>query len=79
MQTYVGEPLVETPDEVEDEGTIGDDFTKVAKIVRHTLEASAIIYDGKITLREAPELGVEVDDARLTVAVELGFTQAAHT
>jgi len=73
MQTDVGEPLVETPDEVEDEGTIVDDLAKVTKIICHTFEASAIICDEEVTLREAPELGVEVEGARLVVAEELGF------
>ena len=73
MQTDVGEPLIETADEVKDEGTINDDLTKVAKIIYHTLEVSAIIYDGEVTLPEALKLRVEVEDARLAVAEELGL------
>ena len=37
------------------------------------LETPAIIGDGEITLREAPELRVEVECPGLAVAMEFGF------
>jgi len=46
----VGEALVESPDEVEDESPIGDDLAECAVVNGHPLETPAVICDGHITL-----------------------------
>ena len=73
VKADVGEALVEAADEVEDEGPIRDDLAEGAKVRGHPLEPPAVICNGQITLREAAELGVEVEGARLAVAEELCF------
>ena len=68
VQTNVVVPLVEAPDEVEDERAIGDCLTEVPEVIRHPLETPAVVGDGEITLGEAAKLGVEVEGPSLTVA-----------
>jgi len=67
------EVLIQTVNEVEDEGAVGDDFTSVTKLVYHALELLAVIGDGQITLNEVAELGVEEEGACLAVIEELGL------
>ena len=50
MKPDVGEALVESPDEVEDESPIGDDLAERAMVSGHPLETPAVICDGQITL-----------------------------
>ena len=47
MEADVGEAFAEAADEVEDEGTVGDGL---AEVVRHPLEAAAVVGDGEISL-----------------------------
>ena len=50
MQADVAIPFVEAPNEVEDERAVGDRLTEVPEVVRHPLEAAAVVGDGEISL-----------------------------
>lgn len=58
-------------DQLENECTIGDGFAEVAKRVSHGLEATTVVGDGELALREVAELGVDIDGATFLVAEEL--------
>ena len=73
VQTNVAVPLVEAPDEVEDEGLIRENLAEHAKISGHPLETPIVICNGYVTLGEAMELGIRVEGARLAIAKELCF------
>lgn len=73
VKTDVGKMLIEAAEEVEDEGAIGDDLTEVAKIICHMLHTPIVIHDGKITLNEATELGVEIQGMGHMITEELRF------
>jgi hypothetical protein len=70
------EALIQTANEVEDEGAVGDDFTQVAQRVRHALQLLAVVGDVQIALNEVAELGVEEEGACLAVVEELGLHRA---
>ena len=76
MKPDVGEALVESPDEVEDESPIGDDLAERAEVSGHPLETPAVICDRQITLGEDAKLSTEVESAHLAVAEELGLHSA---
>jgi hypothetical protein len=57
------EPLVETPDDVEDERAVGDGLAEVAEVLCLALVEPAIVGDGEVTLTEGAEVGVGVQGA----------------
>jgi hypothetical protein len=67
------EPFVETADDVEDEGAVGDGLAEVAEVLSLALVAPAIVSDGEIALTEGPEVGVGVQGARGLIPEELGL------
>jgi hypothetical protein len=66
-------PSVEPADDVEDEGAVGDRFTKIAEILCLALVLPAIVNDGKVALTEGPEVGVSVQGARGLIPEKLGL------
>src|SRR6266540_7374738 len=68
---HVVVPPVEATKEVEDERTIRDRLAEVTEGVRHALHLAAVLGDGKVTLDEDSESGVEVESTSLAVAKEL--------
>ena len=69
----VSEALVETADDVEDEGAIGDDFTEGTKFGGHLLEVPAVLGDGEVALDKVAKLCLKLDGAGLPDAEELGL------
>jgi hypothetical protein len=53
------EALVQTADDVEDEGAVGDGLAQVLKHVRHALHLLAVRSDRQIALDEVAELRLE--------------------
>ncbi|XP_039847700.1 uncharacterized protein LOC120707005 [Panicum virgatum] len=78
VKTDGSEPLVETPDDVEDEGAVGDGFTEIAQVLRLAFVEAAVLGDGEVALRESAEVGVGVEGARRLVAKELRFDGEPH-
>ena len=73
MKTNGNEALIQTADDIEDEGAVADDLAQVRKHVGHALHLLAVLSDGQIALREVAKLGIEEQGARLAVVEELGF------
>jgi hypothetical protein len=67
----VGEALVEAADEVEDEGTIGDDLAEGREIISHLLQSAAVVGDGEVPLHEVAKLRLQLNGASLPIAEEL--------
>jgi hypothetical protein len=67
------EPLVETPNDVEDEGAVGDGLAEVAEVLGLALVEPAIIGDREVTLTEGAKIGVGVQGARGLIPEELGL------
>jgi len=53
------ESLVQTADDVEDEGAVGDGLAQVLEHVRHALHLLAVLGDRQIALDEVAELRLE--------------------
>jgi hypothetical protein len=67
------EPAVETADNIEDEGAVGNKLTKVAEILRHALVLPVVVSDGEVTLAEGPEVSVGVQGVRGLIPKKLGL------
>ena len=65
MATNGGKPLVQSSDEVEDEGAVADWFTKISEVVGSGLEKLAVVGDR--------EFGIEDEGPRLSVAEKLAL------
>jgi hypothetical protein len=57
-------PAVETADDVEDEGAVGDRFAEVAEILRLALVLPAVVSDREVALTEGPEVSIGVQGTR---------------
>jgi hypothetical protein len=71
VKTDVGEALVQTADDVEDEGAVMNRFAKVAESVSHPFELAAVVGDGEIALTKIAEFRVEEERPSLAVPEEL--------
>ncbi|EAZ21066.1 hypothetical protein OsJ_36709 [Oryza sativa Japonica Group] len=73
MATNGGKPLVQSSDEVEDEGAVADWFTKISEVVGSGLEKLAVVGDREVPLDERTEFGIEDEGPRLSVAEKLAL------
>lgn len=64
---------IEATENIEYQGPIMDDFTKVTKSSGHTFHLAAVIIDRKIALDEHAELRIKVESTSFAVAQELLF------
>jgi hypothetical protein len=71
VKADVGEALVQTADDVKDEGAIMNGFAKVAESVTHPFELAAVVGDGEIVLAKIAEFRVEEECPSLAVPEEL--------
>jgi len=72
METESPEVFVQPADDVEDECLVGDRLAEVMEILRHALEAAAVIDDWQVALGEGAELLVGVESKGGAVPKELG-------
>jgi hypothetical protein len=70
VKTDVGETLVQTVDDVEDEGAVMNGFAKVAESVSHPFELAAVVEDGEIALAKIAKFRVEEECPSLAVPEE---------
>lgn len=73
MEVEGEEALVKAADDVEDEIHVGDQFTKVSKVLGELLVAVAVFSNREIALGERPELLVGVEGLGRAVPKKLGF------
>jgi hypothetical protein len=71
MKVDVGETLVQTAHDVEDEGTVMNGFAKVPESVSHPFELVAVVGDGEIALAKVVKFRVEEEGPSPAVPKEL--------
>lgn len=71
MDVDVVVPLVEATKQVQDQGAVTDDLTKINEIIGHHLELLTVVVDREINLSEGVEIGIKVESVSLLVAEEV--------
>jgi hypothetical protein len=66
-------PLVQTSDEIEDEGAVAGGFTQISEVVGGGLEWLAVVGDRQVPLDKCAEFGIEDESARLPIAEKMAL------